>query len=738
MRTVGKHYEKLIGSIKTAPRPLEIPFFSSVTGLVTYDASLLGSSYWRANMENPVLFLSAVQSALQDTDKFSMALEVGPHAALSGPFRQICQDQKQSIPYTNCLSRGEDSVSTILGSLGQLYCHGLVPDFDALNAGGHTLSNLPPYSWVHTTSYWNESRVSRDFRMRKYPEHELLGARIIGGNDLEPTWRKVLHLKNSPWLYDHAVSGDVVFPAAGYIAIVGEAIRQLAELSSFTIRSVTIGAAMLLQGGRPTEVITRLQPHRLTTNLDSSWYEFTILSHDGSQWTRHCSGEVHTGDSTTYFQEQSDIGVTRTVTSANWYKASRAAGLEYGPAFQALQDIKCGVSNSSISATVQEKQDLKKSSYRLHPTTLDQLLQCCILGSIRGHLRFMKGLVLPTYIEEMYIGAEKDSTFQLHTEVTSTSGDGISANGQVTTRDGSVQLKARGLQFRFLDNVTVGTVVDPLQELRLLEWRPDIDLIDSSQLIHRTTDLSVCLELVEKINILCSIETIKILKAAKSSTYHMMRFKEWNEEYVSNIRKHGSKVVKATEQLFQLSSTERQSLIRRLTAEAIETPAKNIALAVTRIYNSVSEIFHGAAEPLAILLADNLLMEVYNFFNMLDHQQFFQLLGHSNPTMRILEIGAGTGGFTSTILPALTQSGRSCMFSTYTYTDISSGFFKAAKDRFRDFPDIEHVVLDISRDPGAQGLQLHSYDLIVAANVCKPSLQSSLTLIVTTGSSRNS
>jgi len=52
-----------------------------------------------------------------------------------------------------------------------------------------------------------------------------------------------------------------------------------------------------------------------------------------------------------------------------------------------------------------------------------------------------------------------------------------------------------------------------------------------------------------------------------------------------------------------------------------------------------------------------------------------------------------------------------------SYTDISSGFFINAKERFRDFGGIVYKALDISQDPIAQGFEKHSYDLIVAANV---------------------
>lgn len=69
------------------------------------------------------------------------------------------------------------------------------------------------------------------------------------------------------------------------------------------------------------------------------------------------------------------------------------------------------------------------------------------------------------------------------------------------------------------------------------------------------------------------------------------------------------------------------------------------------------------------------------------------------------------------------------MYSNYTFTDISSGFFPAARERFSSYPNIEYMALDISKDPVGQGLEAESYDLVLASNVlhATPSLQQTLT-----------
>ena len=80
--------------------------------------------------------------------------------------------------------------------------------------------------------------------------------------------------------------------------------------------------------------------------------------------------------------------------------------------------------------------------------------------------------------------------------------------------------------------------------------------------------------------------------------------------------------------------------------------------------------------------------------------------------LRVIEVGAGTGSATASVLPEL-PGGR----FDYVYTDISAGFFAEAEARFGDGGCIEYRPLDIEREPVAQGFDSHGYDLIIASNV---------------------
>ncbi|RYP34422.1 hypothetical protein DL767_004291 [Monosporascus sp. MG133] len=91
------------------------------------------------------------------------------------------------------------------------------------------VKDLPPYHWNHTTLHWEESRLSREYRHRRHPHHDLLGSRILRSPDSEPSWRTYLGVDNLRWPMHHSVHGFAVFPGAGYITMAVEAMKQPQE-----------------------------------------------------------------------------------------------------------------------------------------------------------------------------------------------------------------------------------------------------------------------------------------------------------------------------------------------------------------------------------------------------------------------------------------------------------------------------------------------------------------------------
>jgi NADPH:quinone reductase-like Zn-dependent oxidoreductase/SAM-dependent methyltransferase/acyl carrier protein len=108
-----------------------------------------------------------------------------------------------------------------------------------------------------------------------------------------------------------------------------------------------------------------------------------------------------------------------------------------------------------------------------------------------------------------------------------------------------------------------------------------------------------------------------------------------------------------------------------------------------------------------------------HFFNSLLSESIAEAVGQSGASrpdpgrpLRVIEIGAGTGGTTSYVLPRLPADN-----TEYTYTDISPHFLTRAREKFAAHPFVEYRTLDIEGDLGVQGFDGDRYDVVVAANV---------------------
>lgn len=88
-------------------------------------------------------------------------------------------------------------------------------------------------------------------------------------------------------------------------------------------------------------------------------------------------------------------------------------------------------------------------------------------------------------------------------------------------------------------------------------------------------------------------------------------------------------------------------------------------------------------------------------------------LGRSGRHVRILEIGAGTGGTSHGVLGALAPE----HVDTYCYTDLSPLFLDRAKARFGEYGFIDYRIFNVEEPIAHQGFEPGDYDIVIAANV---------------------
>jgi malonyl CoA-acyl carrier protein transacylase len=92
----------------------------------------------------------------------------------------------------------------------------------------------------------------------------------------------------------------------------------------------------------------------------------------------------------------------------------------------------------------------------------------------------------------------------------------------------------------------------------------------------------------------------------------------------------------------------------------------------------------------------------------------FEALASTTPAggaLRVLEIGGGTGGTSSSLLPLLPPQR-----TRYLFTDVSELFLAQGRERFRDFPFMDYALFDLDSEAGSPAVPAGGFDVIVSAN----------------------
>lgn len=721
MKEAGEQFGRMAANHVSSQAPA-VPFFSCQSNEIIQRKNALNAAYWQSSYDNPVLFHTALEKLLATppSDNPLMLLEIGPHSALAGPIRQILKAYESNAFYIPTLVRYENDTHSMLTAAGQMFLKGLRLDFQALNPVGHALANLPNYPWHHQTRYWHESRLSKQWRLRSFPHHDLLGSRIPESSDVEPTWRNVLRLDDVPWCRDHLIAGNIVFPGAGYVAMAGEAIRQVSGLENhdYTLNDLSLRAAMTLHESTAIEILFTMRPFQLTTNLDSAWSEFTVTSYNeaSSTWTKHCAGRVKAGAEFSV-EPRTVIDLPRKVHSASWYRLMRKVGMSYGARFQGLEDITAHPVHYSAVAHVSDKIDEADSIYQFHPTTMDSCIQLFTAAACRGQARSFSNMpFVPTRFGEIYVKRPK-AKVTVHVDAEfGTKGDingscfGMAADEPVLLMK-NVKLQPLGDGSSSRDeNPHAGVCV---------QWEPDIDFQDIRTLIEPSTSRSPqVFHALHRLVLVCSIEARNRLTGLCAATEHMSTFFTWLSAEISRSEDSEYVVSDDVDELSNMSSRERVDLITETAARLQGTKVAAVGTAVCRVFDAIEGIYCSEIDPHELLTKDGILAEISLLTDNLQNcRKFLQLLSHSKPHIRILEIGAGTEATIESVLDNLTSEYGERMFCSYTYTNSNTNVLNTAKEKYQNHQGLEFLPLDIRQSPAKQGIMPGSFDLVIATNV---------------------
>ncbi|KAI8632481.1 putative polyketide synthase [Xylariaceae sp. FL1651] len=772
MQTVSKDYLSRLDGIRSEAlvEHSSVRFFSSVTGTEKLDG--FGASYWVENLVNQVRFSQALDCLCRQVggkEPFNF-IEIGPHKALGGPIRQsVCHLQANGsiyYRYIPTLVRGENSRTSLMETGSSLYISGGKINIKTVASLGlpkasikkaKAVRDLPPYHWNHTQSYWNEPRLSRDYRCRRHPHHDLLGLRTLTSSDNEPNWRLIISLQALPWLKDHVVDKFVIFPGASYMAMAIEAVKQRTQdqhpnmaIKGYRLKNVSFKRTLSVpDDSNGVEVILNLRQSNSCTG-----YDFCVSSNpDGEKWQIHCDGhisveaqldmdEVEQGRAA-HSQKEAYAGelatarqtCSQTISKEELYAELTKVGNRYGPSFALVENARIADSKSVSTVVLPDIASTMPSGFMqphvIHPAFFDALLHTCVLLFHR-HESSSNGSVVPTFFSETFIsssilnqpGHKLQALCKLHTTYTSSSNFDLIAFQESTHEQGAQSIQPVLTLFN--------------GELRVIgESQASDTSADASEqnvyTVRRGLDISsVTAKDLESIVIPLQSDEVGMSPAEKVTLLHSAASR-YIDLAVKEIRQGGLKVqddyrVDQFAWMSQYIDSEAGKLLLQQTPDSEETVRETLSKLggegelIMKLGSKLTGILTGETDPISILLDDDLLYRLYSSDEIARGNRYMaeytKHLTFQRRGLRILEIGAGTGGATLPLFQQCSPNGEP-FCAEYVFTDVSAGFFKNVREtKLKDWEQlINFQTLDLEADPVSQGFEEHGYDLVLASNV---------------------
>ena len=716
-------------------------WFSSVLPGQKMTAAALTGSYWVDNMVNPVMFSNAVAAAVSANGSFDFCIELGPHPALKGPCLTCIEEASGTggTPYSGLLSRGKNDVEALSGALGSLWMHIGPPSVD-LDAYDRLISgsteprvlavDLPSYPWDRQRTYWTESRISGSFRTSKVGPHPLLGLMCTeSSTPQEVQWRNLLRKKEIPWLDGHKLQGQIVFPASGYAAMAIEAALILAEGRSVTlieIQDLTIGRAMAFNDDSSTvesllslELATSALQSNHSTNLEAKFRSYSCPQGEQSM-SLNADGRIllHFGDTKENVLPSilsKPINMV-SVDIERFYTSLERLGYNYSHPFRGITSLKRKV-DSAMGTLLKPRQIDWEDKMLVHPGMLDTAFQTIFAAYCSPGDNRLWSLHVPTSIGRISINphhcpanVSEGTALPFQSAMISDSGDAIGADVDIFCTGGhysfiqieSVKLvpfsRASPENDSVLFSKFVWGMVSPDGTLAAQDERPTTH----EKLVARDLE-RVCFyylrNLAETITTKEKMETLWHYQCLLNWASHVtMRVDSGKHPYLEREWQHDT-------------HDEVLGLIDRYSDRVDVRLIKAVGENLPHVIRDRSNILEYMAQ-------DGLLSDFYEQGLGLTASnrwisRMVRQIAHRYPHMNILEIGAGTGGATKAILGELKTA-----FTSYTYTDISSGFFETARERFKDYAGkMIFKTFDIEKGVTAQGFTQGSYDLVIASNV---------------------
>ncbi|MBD2364812.1 SDR family NAD(P)-dependent oxidoreductase [Anabaena minutissima FACHB-250] len=733
----------------------QIPLISNLTGQIA-TTDIATPEYWVHHIRQPVQFASSMK--LLHQQGYQIFVEIGAKPTLIGMGRQCLPDGVGV--WLPSLHPKQGEWEQILASLAALYVRGIPINWGEFYRHSDCEPvSLPTYPFQRQR-YWIEA-VSPlhqpSFKLVRGQQHPLLGQRLNLAGVKEICFQSEISQNQPAYLPDHRVFGEIIVPATAYLEMALAAGYKLYKSVQLVLEDISILQPLILG-----EVGITLQ---ISLSPGDGSYSFQIFSSENitdteSLWRLHATGKLLRGENQAE-PIQTDLTKLRSlchenITPLNYYQQCQNRGIDYGSSFQAIQQL--WYAPGLAMGQVQLAETWADQNYHLHPIILDAGFQ--VLGAALLHQNQVD-TYLPVGIKRLQIHSSPGNLVWSHAEINpDTNQELINSNVSLYTEDGVKIVYVEGLELkRWKQSRLLPTAQENWHNwLYQVEWRQKVHFV-SSQLSpdYLVSPAQVSIKISAKLpDILAHFDWSEYQQVftqmeALSVTYIIHAFAQMGRKFqlgqrfatadiitqLGIVNRHHRllhRLLEIVADAGYLQQSDLQWQVINILQDSNPDTKLNLLLAkypsavaeltlLGRCGSKLASVLQGDSDPLQLLFPEGDMTtatQVYQdspgsqVLNSLVQQAISSALAQlpQDRGVRILEIGAGTGGTTAYILPTLPAQQ-----TEYIFTDLSPRFTTQAQEKFRDYPFVRYQVLDIEQELKPQGFEFHQYDVVVAANV---------------------
>jgi acyl transferase domain-containing protein/SAM-dependent methyltransferase len=719
------------------------------------------AAYWRRHLREPVRFADGIVSLHREG--YRHFLEVGPHPTLIALAQRSLPEE--GVQLNTSLRRAKDDWAELTHSLAALYVQGVDIDWQGVD-GPYALgrTTLPTYPFERR-SFWIAPQGPAVHRAALPPRgaHALLGARLATA---VPIFETTLAPDRPAWLGEHRIHGAPLVAGPVFLEMAQACAREAGGPAQRAVEQFVIREPLVLPPqGRTVQV--HFAP------AQDGVLPFSIHSRalDGrGDWLLHATGRltacVASTDASRVPIDSLKASLGEAVACTSYYDDTLASlGIRLGESFRSLQGARArgGDVLASLALPAPCAND---AVCWAHPGLLDGALQAVGLAVPRA-MGESDDVYLLTGIDRLELAGPLPARLNCHARLHD-AGEPAPAQWQADVTlcddDGRVLGLLHGVTLRRATRDALARAVGSLDAGAALAgdelfYRQDWEaapaparaagslavpatfmpaLRDGFVALAATHGVSVYDELLPELDRLSLehvaaalrrlgfVETIgRVFEVASEA--HALRIAPRHARLFARIVRMLAEdgIVRPSGEGFEIVAP----LPARNAAEHADALARRFGeidgelSTLTRCGPELARVLTGEQDPLQLLFPGGSFAEarklyVESPFARTYNAALAQALQAAIATLpadsrlRVLEIGAGTGGTTTYVLPVL-PAGR----VDYTFTDLSPLFLERAAEQFKACPFVSHALLDIERDPLAQGFEAGHYDVVIAANV---------------------